>query len=230
MPAFSFGRTPIEVCLYGRFSFYSLLLFFYLEPKRNATRVREWERGKMEVPRELPPIQSLFSSGFDASSKLMSNQAFFMTICDAASVVIQTCQRGNLPYVFYDVYSVIGSAGCGRKLFLSHHYGFHPAETEGDGVGGSPGRINSSRNGRCLRLFFEDFRGGWSTSSALVILSLLLFHPTRDFSAGKLLCFWKSVVSHWSVEGRPQCAQPPTVMASNCLKRETESRVLRTKL
>jgi hypothetical protein len=32
------------------------------------------------------------------------------------------------------------------------------------------------------------------------------------------LCFWKRVVSHWSVEGRPHRAQPTPVMASNCSK------------
>jgi hypothetical protein len=69
----------------------------------------------------------------------MSNQAFFMTVCDADGVVIQTCYRGSLPYVFYDVYSVIGPAGCGPKLFLSHHHGFHLAETQGESVGGTRG-------------------------------------------------------------------------------------------
>ena len=38
--------------------------------------------------------------------------------------------------MFYDVYPVIGLAGCGPKLFLSHHDGFHLTVTEGEAVGG----------------------------------------------------------------------------------------------
>jgi len=83
MPAFSFGSTAIEVCLsvwLGPPFFHSP--FFYPTYTQNVTqnnvpRVREWEGGKIQVPRERPPIQSLSSSGFDASSILMSNQVFF---------------------------------------------------------------------------------------------------------------------------------------------------------
>lgn len=136
-----------------------------------------------------------------------------MTVCDAGSVVIQTCQRGNLLYVFYDVYSVIGPTGCGPQLFLFHHHGFHLAETEREVVGDE--LILLERGGAYVP--FSRALGGLALEAPPFEFFLSVTPPPQgDFSAGKLLCFWKSVVSHWSVEGRTHRAQPPPVMASKC--------------
>ena len=75
---FHSGAQQLKYVCMVRFSFLSFFPTYAQNlTQHNVPRVREREGGKIPVPRERPPIQSLSSSGFDASSILMSNQVFF---------------------------------------------------------------------------------------------------------------------------------------------------------
>lgn len=158
---FHLGAHQLKYVCMGSFSFLCLSFFFLPRPKtqRNVSeRMRGWE-GRSPPWAPAYPVRS--SSGFDASSILMSNQAFFYDY-----LWCRQCRNSNVPEREPSL-CVLWCILCHRdcwvwsKAFSLPSLWLPSHGNCGGGVGGSRGRINSSRNGRCLHPFFENFRGGW---------------------------------------------------------------------